>query len=173
MWRVHRVGLQQRMTHPIVAQENSAEIRMPVEPDSEHVVALAFHPVGARIFRRQGGTLCHGWTKARLHEERHIVVQVVRFVDDLEPLLLPVNSREKREEPAAELDSYEMRKRHPRVHRHRNDNWRGAVHLCAVEPIGDERSRLIGGHDNSQFPKNQLPNRAPPNWELWSWALGV
>ena len=41
------------MALPVVAEQDAAQIRMAVEADAEHVVALALHPVGAAIDRHE------------------------------------------------------------------------------------------------------------------------
>ena len=43
--RVDGIGFQEGVALPVLGQENAAKIRMPLEEDAEHVVALPLHPV--------------------------------------------------------------------------------------------------------------------------------
>ena len=52
--RASRVLLAQRVTLPMRRRENAAQVRMSLEVDAEHVVRLAFVPVGYRVDARDG-----------------------------------------------------------------------------------------------------------------------
>src|SRR5687768_1906458 len=100
---VDRVGLQEGVTLPVVRQKNAPQIRMAGEPDPEHVVRLAFHPVGAAENRRDRRALGHAGAELRLHHQPDTVVEVVEPYDQLESYVLPVNGGEEREETAPQV----------------------------------------------------------------------
>src|SRR5437879_13751447 len=53
--RVDGVVLTQGIALPVLGEQDPPEVGMTLEPDAEHVVALALHPVGAAVESGQRG----------------------------------------------------------------------------------------------------------------------
>src|SRR6185503_11530641 len=91
MWGVDSVGLQQRMSLPVLGKENPPQVRMALEADTEHVVALALHPVGAAPDGGEGRARGDAGPEPGTESEREGRVEVFHARQHLEALVLPVH----------------------------------------------------------------------------------
>src|SRR2546422_10055493 len=92
--RVDEVVLTQGIALPVLGEQNPPEVGMTLEPNAEHVVALALHPVGAAVESGQRGAARLARAEARAHCHDEAGVEVLDAADDLEPLLFPVDRRQ-------------------------------------------------------------------------------
>ena len=69
MRRVDRIRLEERVPFPRVLEQDPPQVRVAVEMDPEHVEALALHPVGAAVDRRQRRAGRDARTEARLQQQ--------------------------------------------------------------------------------------------------------
>src|SRR5262245_66003527 len=91
---VVRVVLPQRMALPVVAEQDTSEIRMTVEHHAEQVVAFALHPVRPAIDAGETGTVDLSWLEPAPHHHSEARIEVLHAAEDFQPLLLPVDARE-------------------------------------------------------------------------------
>src|SRR5438445_447416 len=130
--RVDGVVLAERMALPVLGEQDPPEVRMALEADAEHVVALALHPVGAAVEPRQRGAARLPRAEARPHRQDEPGDEVLDAADDLQPLLLPVDGGQPVEVAAAELSHREAPERKPLLARvpqtTRRSDWRGDAH---------------------------------------------
>ena len=118
--RVHRVGLQEGMSLPVIGQQDAPQSRGVLRTGCR--TCRSTRAPSSRRRGRPASATAHAETpgpRRRLHRHRHAVVQVVHPGDDLESLLLPVDRGQEREEPAAERVLGELREGHPLVGRNR------------------------------------------------------
>src|SRR3989454_4291602 len=92
--RVDRVVLTQGIAPPVLGEQDPPEVGMTLEPNAEHVVALALHPVGAAVESGQRSAARLARAEARAHRHDEAGVEVLDAADDLEPLLFPVDRRQ-------------------------------------------------------------------------------
>ena len=115
----------------------------------------------------------HGWAELRFTRSPTLSSRL-SALHDLEPLLLPVHSREEREEPALQVVLRELGERRPlvRPHGHRDRararrrlrpaRWRNAWPMSVAPGRGSRCQSTLG------FGSARLPVRL--KWEIWSWS---
>src|SRR3989442_990522 len=103
MWRIDGVVLAEREALPVLRQQDPAKVRMALEHDAEHVVALALHPVGAAVEPGERRALAVAGAQARAEHQGEAGVQVLETANDLEPLFLPVDRAEPVEVETAQV----------------------------------------------------------------------
>src|SRR5882672_6380035 len=113
----HVVGvvLAQRVTLPILTEEDPPQVGMAVEHHAEQVEALALVPVGAAIEAGQRRAMDLAGTELALHHQGESVVQILDAAEHFQPLLLPVRRRQPVEIEAAQLVLGEAREVRPAV----------------------------------------------------------
>src|SRR5439155_14300302 len=144
--RVDGVVLTEGITLPVLGEEDPSEVWMTLEPDAEHVVALALHPVGAAVEPGQRGTARLALAEARAHRHDEAGVQVLEATDDLEPLLPPIDRRQPIKVLAAELSHREERKLRPEFAGHGDGYARALDHRLDAKRLPDSRARVGGRH---------------------------
>src|SRR6266403_1090699 len=166
---VDGVVLPQRVTLPVVREEDAPEIGMPLEDDPEHVVALALHPVGAAIegSQRRTARLAGGQPGAHRDDERRL--EVLDAAEHLEPLILPVHGREPVEVAAAKLVVGEAGELLPAIAR-QGDAEPTVGDRIHSEALLDPRARVGGRHAP---PGSDAALRFPVFWNssTWVWSL--
>src|SRR5688572_13277304 len=87
---VDGVVLAERMSVPVVSEQDTAKVRMAVENDAEHVVALALHPAGAAEDAGERRAVGLAGRQTRAHRQRHARLELLDPRHDLQSLVLPV-----------------------------------------------------------------------------------
>src|SRR5947208_14903001 len=91
--RVDGVVLAERMALPVLGQHDPPEVRMALEADAEHVVALALHPVGAAAEPRPRGAARLARAEARPHRQGAAGVQAPECAEAPPPPPPPAGAR--------------------------------------------------------------------------------
>src|SRR5438552_4571277 len=159
--RVDGVVLAERIALPVLGEQDPPEVRMALEADAEHVVALALHPVGAAVEPRQRGAARLARAEARPHRQDEPGVEVLDAADDLQPLLLPVDGGQPVEVAAAELSHREAPERKPLLARD-GDGHEGAIdHRLDAKRLPESRARV---GDRRAHLESEAVGRVPVFW---------
>src|ERR671919_1025421 len=160
---VDGVVLAQRVTVPVLREQDAAQVRMPLEYHAEHVVALALHPVGATEDAGEGRAARGARLQPRPQRHRHRRVEVLEPRHDLEALLLPVHRGQPVEIAAAERLLDEPGHLRPTIERHRHVELGPGPRGSDAKPVLDLRRRGRGrerGHAGSA-----AAGRVPVFWK--------
>src|SRR5215468_5900468 len=166
---VDGVVLPERVAFPVVREEDAAKVRMTVENDPEHVVALALHPAGAPVERGQRRTARLASAQPGAHRDDERRVEVLDAAEHLEALVLPVHRGQPVEVAAAELFASEAGKFLPALARQGGGEL--TVSDCVdSEPLLDASARVGGRHAP---PGSDAAVRFPVFWNssTCAWSL--
>src|SRR5437870_3073908 len=133
-------------------------------PHTEHVPALALHPVGTPPDAGERRAAVGAGGEARAHEDGDARVEVLDAAEHLEPLLLPVDGGEEAEVGAAQGGAGEARGRLPLLEGEGHGD-EGAVHgRLDGELLAETRGR-VGGGQRRHFVSAAAGRRSPVFWK--------